>query len=212
VKSLQQIFSHNKTWVQQQLLIDPAYFKRLSKGQNPEFLYIGCSDSRVDPEDLMGLQPGKIFVHRNIANLVVSTDNNLNAVVQYAVEHLKVKRIIVCGHYECGGIRASLQSTDMGQLNSWLQALRDVQRLHYQELKSIRNEKKRTDRLVEMNVIEQCINIIKIDHVQRAWYKTGYPTVHGWIFDIRTGNLIDLKLKMKEVLGNLRSIYDLKPK
>jgi len=198
--------------VQQQLLIDPAYFKRLSKGQNPEFLYIGCSDSRVDPEDLMGLQPGKIFVHRNIANLVVSTDNNLNAVVQYAVEHLKVKRIIVCGHYECGGIRASLQSTDMGQLNSWLQALRDVQRLHYQELKSIRNEKKRTDRLVEMNVIEQCINIIKIDHVQRAWYKTGYPTVHGWIFDIRTGNLIDLKLKMKEVLGNLRSIYDLKPK
>ena len=212
MKSLQQIFSHNKTWVQQQLLIDPAYFKRLSKGQNPEFLYIGCSDSRVDPEDLMGLQPGKIFVHRNIANLVVSTDNNLNAVVQYAVEHLKVKRIIVCGHYECGGIRASLQSTDMGQLNSWLQALRDVQRLHYQELKSIRNEKKRTDRLVEMNVIEQCINIIKIDHVQRAWYKTGYPTVHGWIFDIRTGNLIDLKLKMKEVLGNLRSIYDLKPK
>ena len=212
MKSLQQIFSHNKTWVQQQLLIDPAYFKRLSKGQNPEFLYIGCSDSRVDPEDLMGLQPGKIFVHRNIANLVVSTDNNLNAVVQYAVEHLKVKRIIVCGHYECGGIRASLQSTDMGQINSWLQALRDVQRLHYQELKSIRNEKKRTDRLVEMNVIEQCINIIKIDHVQRAWYKTGYPTVHGWIFDIRTGNLIDLKLKMKEVLGNLRSIYDLKPK
>jgi carbonic anhydrase len=207
----ERIFSNNKKWIAHKLSGDPKYFQKLSKGQNPDLLYIGCSDSRVTVEELMGLEPGEIFVHRNIANLVVSTDNNINAVVQYAVEHLNVKHIIVCGHYECGGIKEALHPTDMGQLNSWLQTLRDVLRLHQQELNAITDPKKRFDRLVELNVTEQCINIIKIDHVQRSWYKTGSPSVHGWVFDVRTGHLIDLKLKMGDVLGDLRSIYDLRP-
>jgi carbonic anhydrase len=205
------IFRNNEEWVAGKLALDPHYFESLAKGQSPEFLYIGCSDSRVTAEDLMGVKPGDVFIHRNIANLVVSTDNNLNAVVQYAVEHLKVKHIIVCGHYECGGVKAALNPSDMGQLNSWLQTLRDVYRLHRIELDAIKNDKSRFDRLVELNVIEQCINIVKIDHVQKAWYKTGLPSVHGWIFDVRSGKLINLELNMKEIFSEVRSIYDLNP-
>lgn len=206
-----QIFENNQKWVAEKLNADPAYFNKLAEGQHPEYLYIGCSDSRVTAEDLMGLQPGQVFIHRNVANLVVATDNNINAVIQFAVEVLKVKHIIVCGHYECGGIKAAMYPSDMGQLNSWLQTLRDVYRLHKQELDEIADEKRKFDRLVELNVQEQCINIIKIDHVQRAWYKTGFPIVHGWVFDVRTGNLKDLKLDMPKVFGDFRSIYDLHP-
>ncbi len=207
---LKKIFLNNQAWVAEKLSVDPQFFKRLSKGQTPNLLYIGCSDSRATAEELMGLKPGEIFVHRNIANLVVSTDNNLNAVVQYAVEQLKIKHIIVCGHYECGGVKAALHPRDMGQLNSWLQTLRDVFRLHQAELNSIKNEQERFDRLVELNVKEQCINIIKIDHVQRSWYKTGFPKIHGWVFDVRTGILKDLNLKLRKVFADIRSIYDLK--
>lgn len=205
------IFANNQQWVAEKLTNDPDYFTNLSKGQHPEFLYIGCSDSRVTAEDLMGVKPGEVFIHRNVANLVVSTDNNLNAVVQYAVEYLKVKHIIVCGHYECGGVKAAMNPSDMGQLNSWLQTLRDVYRLHQGELNAITNVQQRFDRLVELNVMEQCINIIKIDHVQRSWYKTRFPTVHGWVFNVRSGSLMDLGLNMEEVFSNVRSIYDLKP-
>lgn len=207
----EKIFENNKKWVAEKLSVDPDYFKELSKGQHPEFLYIGCSDSRVTAEDLMGVKPGEVFIHRNVANLVVNTDNNINAVVQYAVEFLKVKHIIVCGHYECGGIKAALNPSDMGQLNSWLQTLRDVYRLHRAELDAIKDQQRRFDRLVELNVLEQCLNIIKIDHVQRMWYKTGFPTVHGWVFDVRTGNLKDLNLDMGARFAEIRSIYDLKP-
>jgi carbonic anhydrase len=205
------IFENNKKWIADKLSIDPDYFKKLSTGQHPEFLYIGCSDSRVTAEDLMGLNPGEVFIHRNVANLVVSTDNNLNAVVQYAVEHLKVKHIIVCGHYECGGVKAAMNPSDMGQLNSWLQTLRDVYRFHQEELDQIKDTQKRFDRLVELNVKEQCINIIKIDHVQRAWYKTTYPRIYGWVFDVRSGKIIDLGLDMEKEFSSIRSIYDLKP-
>jgi carbonic anhydrase len=211
MQDFKKLFFNNQKWVAEKLRADPQYFRKLAKGQKPKFLYIGCSDSRVTAEELMGFQPGDIFVHRNIANLVISTDSNLNAVVQYAVEHLKVKHIILCGHYECGGVKAALNPSDMGQLNSWLQTLRDVCRLHQTELNSIHDERKRFDRLVELNVREQCINIIKIDHVQRSWYKTGFPKVHGWIFDVRTGALKDLNLKLKEVFAEIRAIYDLKP-
>lgn len=211
MNKLEQIFRNNKKWIRKKLSFDPKYFEKLSRGQNPRLLYIGCSDSRVTAEELMGLELGELFVHRNIANLVVSTDNNLNAVVQFAVEQLKVKHVIVCGHYECAGVKAALHPTDMGQLNSWLQTLRDVLRLHQSELNKIKDPEKRFDRLVELNVIEQCINIIKIDHMQRAWYKNQTPVVHGWVFDVRTGKLKDLKLKMKEVMHDIRSIYDLKP-
>ena len=207
----EKIFKNNQAWVATKLAIDPDYFTKLSQGQHPEFLYIGCSDSRVTAEDLMGVQPGEVFIHRNIANLVVSTDNNLNAVVQYAVEHLKVKHIIVCGHYECGGVKSALNPSDMGQLNSWLQTLRDVYRFHQKELDAITDRQKKFDRLVELNVKEQCLNIIKIDHVQRSWYKTGFPKVYGWIFDVRTGGIKDLGLFDEEEFSFIRSIYDLKP-
>jgi carbonic anhydrase len=205
------IFANNEKWISEKLSINPDYFSELSKGQSPEFLYIGCSDSRVTAEDLMGVMPGEVFIHRNIANQVIPTDNNVNAVVQYAVEHLKVKHIIVCGHYECGGVKAALHPSDMGQLNSWLQTLRDVRRLHKAELDVITDEHKRFDRLVELNVREQCMNIIKIDHVQKAWYKTGFPKIHGWVFDVRTGKLIDLGLDMEKEFSSIREIYDLKP-
>jgi carbonic anhydrase len=207
----EKIFKNNEKWVAEKLSKDPEYFQKLSMGQHPEYLYIGCSDSRVTAEDLMGVNPGEVFIHRNIANLVVSTDNNLNAVVQYAVEHLKVKHIIVCGHYECGGMKAAMNPSDMGQLNSWLQTLRDVYRFHRKELDCIKDMQKRFDRLVELNVLEQCLNIIKIDHVQRAWYKTGFPTVQGWVFDVRSGKLKDLGLNLEKEFSTIRSIYDLKP-
>lgn len=205
------IFENNEKWVAEKLQVNPEYFKNLALGQNPEYLYIGCSDSRVTAEDLMGVQPGEVFIHRNIANLVVGTDSNINTVVQYAVEFLKVKHIIVCGHYECGGVKAAMNPSDMGQLNSWLQTLRDVYRFHREELDAITETQKRFDRLVELNVLEQCLNIIKIDHVQKAWYNTGYPRVYGWVFDVRTGKLIDLGLNLEQEFESIRSIYDLKP-
>jgi len=209
--NFEQIFQNNEKWVAEKLSLDPNYFKELSKGQSPEYLYIGCSDSRVTAEDLMGVQPGEVFIHRNVANQVIPTDNNINAVIQYAVEHLKVKHIIICGHYECGGVKAALHPSDMGQLNSWLQTLRDVRRLHKAELENISDEHQLFDRLVELNVREQCMNVIKIDHVQRSWYKTGFPQIHGWVFDVRTGKLIDLGLKMEHEFMEIREIYDLKP-
>lgn len=209
--NLEQIFQNNEKWIVEKLALNPDYFKDLAKGQSPEYLYIGCSDSRVTAEDLMGLNPGEVFIHRNIANQVVPTDNNINAVIQYAVEHLKVKHIIICGHYECGGVKAALHPSDMGQLNSWLQTLRDVRRLHKTELESIKNEQQLFDRLVELNVREQCMNVIKIDHVQRSWYKTGFPQIHGWVFNVRNGKLIDLGLKMEKEFMEIREIYDLKP-
>lgn len=208
---LQRLYENNARWITEKLAQDPEYFTKLSQGQHPELLYIGCSDSRVTAEDMMGVEPGEVFIHRNIANLVVCTDTNLNAVVQFAVEILKVKHIIICGHYECGGVKAALNPSDMGQLNSWLQTLRDVYRLHREELDTLPKGQTRFDRLVELNVLEQCINIIKFDHVQRAWYKTGYPHIHGWVFDVRSGKIINLGLNMERIFSEIRAIYDLKP-
>lgn len=209
--NLKDIFQNNEKWIAQKLAVEADYFKNLAKGQSPEYLYIGCSDSRVTAEDLMGVNPGEVFIHRNIANQIIPTDNNVNSVVQYAVEHLKVKYIIVCGHYECGGVKAALHPSDLGQLNSWLQTLRDVRRLHRSELESIEDEHQRFDRLVELNVLEQCMNIIKIDHVQKSWYKTGFPKIYGWVFNVRNGKLIDLGLDMEKEFLPIREIYDLKP-
>jgi len=205
------IFENNEAWIQEKLNLTPDYFKQLASGQQPEYLYIGCSDSRVTAEELMGAQPGEVFIHRNIANQIIPTDSNVNAVVQYAVEHLKVKHIIVCGHYECGGVKAALNPSDMGQLNNWLQTLRDVYRLHRQELDAIIDPQERFNKLVELNVREQCLNLIKLDHVQKSWYKTGYPKVHGWVFDVHSGRILDLGLNMEKEFLAIRSIYDLKP-
>ena len=211
MSDFERIFENNRAWVGRKVAADPGYFTRLARGQEPRLLYIGCSDSRVTPEEIMGVDAGELFVHRNIANLVIGTDVNLNAVVQYAIEHLGVKHIIVCGHYECGGVKAALHPADRGQLNGWLQTLRDAYRLHQEELDAIADRRQRFDRLVEINVLEQCINIIKIDHWQRAWYKTGAPMIHGWVFDIRTGLLKDLALDMGKEIAGIRAIYDLKP-
>ena len=158
---IEQIFKNNKKWVQKKLDLAPDYFNNLSKGQNPEILYIGCSDSRVTAEELMGAAPGEAFVHRNIANMVPNTDLSAMSVIEYAVIHLKVKHIVVCGHYYCGGVKAAMKSEDMGILNPWLRNIRDVYRIHKQELNAIQDESERYNRLVELNVREQCLNVIK---------------------------------------------------
>lgn len=202
------IFENNEVWVSEKIGKDPEYFTKLSQGQHPEILYIGCSDSRVTAEDLMGVQPGEVFIHRNVANMVISIDLNIMSVLNYAVRHLKVNHVVVCGHYECGGVKASLQSKDLGILNPWLRNIRDVYRLHKNELNAITDESKRFDRLVELNVKEQCVNIIKTAAVQEA-YKDRGLTVHGWVFDIRTGKLIDLKIDFQKILGEIIEIYKL---
>jgi len=200
------IFENNEQWIANKLAVSPTYFEDLSKGQQPEYLYIGCSDSRVTAEDLMGVQPGEVFVHRNIANMVISIDLNAMSVLNYAVNHLKVKRIIVCGHYVCGGVKAAMQSADLGILNPWLRNIRDVYRLHKNELNAIEDESKRYDRLVELNVQEQCVNLIKTAAVQRAYQERGL-TVHGWVFDVRTGKLIDLNIDFPAILKGIMEIY-----
>ena len=179
MNKIDKIFENNKAWIVEKLAIDENYFENLSKGQNPEFLYIGCSDSRVTAEDLMGMQPGEVFIHRNIANLVNNVDLNVMSVLNYAVRHLKVKHIVVCGHYNCGGVKAAMQPKDMGILNPWLRNIRDVYRTHKTELNAIHDEEKRYERLVELNVQEQCVNLIKTAAVQEAYKERGI-TVHGW--------------------------------
>ncbi|MFN8284761.1 MAG: carbonic anhydrase [Chitinophagales bacterium] len=206
--NIEQIFANNKKWIEEKLAIDKDYFVNLSKGQSPEFLYIGCSDSRVTAEELMGVQPGEVFVHRNIANLVNNVDLNVMSVLNFAVRHLKVKHIVVCGHYNCGGVKAAMQPADMGILNPWLRNIRDVYRLHKTELNAIQDEEKRYERLVELNVQEQCVNLIKTAAVQQAYKERGL-IVHGWVFDIHTGKLIDLKINFDSILENIMEIYKL---
>lgn len=205
---LEKVFSNNKQWIKDKLNIQDNYFEELGKGQDPDLLYIGCSDSRVTAEDLMGAQPGEVFVHRNIANMVISIDLNVMSVVNYAVNHLKVNHVVVCGHYACGGVKAAMQSADLGILNPWLRNIRDVYRLHHNELNAIENENKRYDRLVELNVKEQCVNLIKTAAVQKAFRERGLQ-VHGWVFDVRTGELIDLKIDFEKYLRDIMEIYHL---
>ncbi|AVR45152.1 carbonic anhydrase [Christiangramia fulva] len=205
---IKKIFEKNRDWVQQKLDLDENYFRNLSKGQNPDILYIGCSDSRVTAEELMGISPGEAFVHRNIANMVPNTDLSAMSVIEYAVEYLKVEHIVVCGHYYCGGVKAAMESTDMGLLNPWLRNIRDVYRFHKDELKDIEDEDARYKRLVELNVQEQCINVIKTAVVQKA-DKERVINVHGWVFDIHSGKLIDLKINFRKLLENVMEIYRL---
>jgi carbonic anhydrase len=205
---IENIFKNNEKWIEEKLALDKEYFKNLSQGQTPEFLYIGCSDSRVTAEDIMGIQPGEAFVHRNIANLVNNVDLSVMSVINYAVRHLKVNHIVVCGHYNCGGVKAAMQPADLGLLNPWLRNIRDVYRLHKDELNKIELEEEKYDRLVELNVQEQCINLIKTAAVQLAYAERGL-IVHGWVFDIRTGKLIDLKIDFPKILENIREIYKL---
>ena len=204
----EKIFQNNEQWIADKLKVDPEYFKKLAQGQSPEFLYIGCSDSRVTAEDLMGANPGEVFIHRNIANMVISIDLNMMSVLNYAVRHLKVKHIIVCGHYECGGVKAAMTPADMGILNPWLRNIRDVYRLHQEELDSISDSSKKYNRLIELNVQEQCVNLIKTAAVQEAYKERGL-TVQGWVFDIHSGKIIDLKIDFPKILQGIMKIYDL---
>jgi carbonic anhydrase len=200
------IFDNNRKWVAEKLGADNEYFDKLARGQNPEILYIGCSDSRATAEELMGARPGEIFVHRNIANMVSNIDLSAMSVIDYAVSQLKVKHVIVCGHYYCGGVKAAMQSSDLGLLNPWLRSIRDVYRIHQKELDAIEDNDLRYKRLVELNVQEQCVNVIKTPDVQKAW-KERRLAVHGWVFDVESGYLIDLKIDFEKILAKIMEIY-----
>jgi carbonic anhydrase len=203
---IQEIFHNNQKWIAEKLKLDNDFFKKLSKGQYPEFLYIGCSDSRVTAEELMGVQPGEVFVYRNIANMIPNTDLSAMSVINYAVNYLKVKHIVVCGHYYCNGVKAAMQSADMGILNPWLRNIRDVYRLHRSELDLISDEEEKYKRLVELNVQEQCVNVIKTSDVQKA-FKERNLTVLGWVFDVHSGKLIDLQIDFNKILKDIMEIY-----
>jgi carbonic anhydrase len=205
----EQIFEKNRRWVADMQSKEADFFENLARDQTPDYLYIGCSDSRVPANEIMGLEPGEVFVHRNIANLVNNTDLNVLSVINYAIVHLHVKHIIVCGHYNCGGVKAAMTPKDMGILNPWLRNIRDVYRMHHAELDAIADSELRYNRLVELNVLEQATNVIKTANVQKSYVANGYPVVHGWVFDLHTGILKDLNLEFKTILNDIRSIYDL---
>jgi len=199
-----ELLRNNRAFVQQQLQLDPHYFERLAEGQHPEFLWIGCSDSRVPPNRITGSDAGDLFVHRNIANLVVQTDMNLLSVLQYAVEVLEVKHVIVCGHYGCGGVQAAMGHGRHGLIDNWLRSVKDTQQYYWRQLEPL-DEAARFDRMVELNVIEQVYNLGKTHIVQDAWARHGRPAIHGWVYELATGlihaqtSLIDSDEKMAEV-------------
>lgn len=205
----EELFENNRRWIEQKTATNKDFFLELAKDQNPDYLYIGCSDSRVTAEEVMGLGPGEVFVHRNVGNLVNNVDLNVMSVINYAIRHLSVKHIIVCGHYECGGVKAAMVSKDLGLLNPWLRNIRDVYRLHKAELNAIADERQRYDRLVELNVQEQCTNIIKTAALQLTYAAEGYPAVHGWVFDIKSGRIIDLHIDHERILRDIKDIYNL---
>ena len=182
------LLENNKAWANLRVKEDPEFFHRLEGLQKPEFLWIGCSDSRVPANQITDTQPGEIFVHRNIANVVVHTDVNLSAVLDYAVNILKVKHVIVCGHYGCGGVKAAMTRTDYKPiLNKWLRNIKDVYRIYQEELDAIADEDARADRLVELNVREQVMNLAKMSTIQRAWNNDGRPHLHGWAYGLKNG-------------------------
>lgn len=188
MQSYEKLLLENKAWAAEKLGEDPGYFERLAHVQNPEFLWIGCSDSRVPANEITGTQPGEIFVHRNVANMVFNTDVNLLSVLDYAVNHLKVRHVIVCGHYGCGGIKAATTNHDFKLvLNMWLRGIKDVYRLHRDELDGIKDEGEKCNRLVELNVQEQVQNLAKTSIIQRAWQREQRPHLHGWVYGLKDG-------------------------
>ena len=194
MKEYKKLLLSNKAWASERLELDPSYFDNLSKTQTPLFLWIGCADSRVPAEEITLADPGDIFVHRNVANMVVHTDINLLSVLQYAVEVLEVRHIIVCGHYNCGGVKAAMTNSDYGLINKWLRNIKEVYEKHYEDLHDITDETARFNKLVELNVAEQIQNLAKTSIVQKAWKKRQFPHLHGWVFDIHKGEI-------KEVLN-----------
>jgi len=197
MKTYEKLLVENKAWAKEKIKDDPAYFNRLAHLQTPEFLWIGCSDSRVPANEITNTQPGEIFVHRNVANMVVHTDVNLLSVLDYAVSYLKVKHVIVCGHYGCGGIKAAMTNHDYKQvLNMWLRNIKDVYRLHKKELDNFTDEENKFDRLVELNVREQVMHLAKTSIIQRAWKNEQRPDLHGWVYGLKDG-IINPVFEMK---------------
>ncbi|MBI2284373.1 MAG: carbonic anhydrase [Bacteroidetes bacterium] len=211
MKAYEKLLLENKAWAKEKVEDDPGYFNRLSEIQKPEFLWIGCSDSRVPANEITNTQPGEIFVHRNVANLVIHTDVNLLSVLEYAVVHLKVKHVIVCGHYGCGGVKAAMTNHDFKQvLNMWLRNIKDVYRLHTDELNHIENEDQRFDRLVELNVIEQVQHLAKTSIIQKAWQNEQRPDLHGWVYGLKNGVINPVfELKAQSPIDRLYQYDDL---
>ena len=207
-KSYARLIENNKTWVAEQLQLDPNFFENLSKGQMPEYLWIGCSDSRVPAESITGTDPGEMFVHRNIANMVVHSDMNMLSVLSYAVEVLKVKHIIVCGHYGCGGVMAAMKNQQFGLIDNWLRHIKDVYRYHHVELDAIEDENERARRFVEVNVQEQVHDLGKTSIVQNAWRRNQPLHIHGWVYDINDGLINDLKVTFT-CTKDLHKVYHL---
>lgn len=199
MSDLKNLLDNNKLWAQRTADRDNEFFAQLSKQQSPEYLWIGCSDSRVPANQIIDLAPGEVFVHRNIANVVVHTDLNCLSVMQYAVEVLEVKHIIVCGHYGCGGVKAALENKDHGLIDNWLRHIRDVHRYYRTEIDGIADEQQKLDRLCEKNVVEQVLNVCSTTVVQNAWRNGKTLTVHGWVYSIKDGLLSDLDVSMESI-------------
>lgn len=206
-KSYERLFVNNEKWIADRTKEDPEYFQKLAKGQTPQYLFIGCSDSRVPANEITGTDAGEMFVHRNIANMVVNTDVNMLSVVQYSVEVLNVKHIIVCGHYGCGGIREAMHNRSNGLIDKWLRNIKDVIRLHKDELDHIHDEDQRYRRLVELNVNEQVVNLMKTSFIQKNIAQYGFPEIHGWVYDISNGKIIDLKVDIEKEFPGYKDVY-----
>ena len=197
MKPYESLLDDNKHWAARKLAEDPRFFERLLHVQTPQFLWIGCSDSRVPPDQITQTEPGEIFIHRNVANLVVNTDVNLMSVLDFAVDHLKIKHVVVCGHYGCGGIKAAMSNIDLNQvLNMWLRNIKDIYRIHRKEIEAIADEDKRVNKMVELNVKEQVFNLAKTAIIQKSWNSEQRPDLHGWVYDLRDG-IINPILEMK---------------
>jgi carbonic anhydrase len=196
MRELQRLFDNNKQWAESRTQQDPGFFKRLSAQQTPSYLWIGCSDSRIPANQVIGLEPGEVFVHRNVANMVVNTDFNCLSVIQFAVEVLNVKHIIVCGHYGCSGVKAAMEKSQLGLVDNWLRNIRDIYAHHRDELDAIKDSQKRYQRLVELNVVRQTLNICHTTIIQNAWARDQKLSIHGWAYNLEDGLLRDLKCQV----------------
>jgi carbonic anhydrase len=204
----QKILQNNRDWVEGKLKSDPDFFKKLSEGQTPPLLWIGCADSRVPANEITGTQPGEVFVHRNIANMVIHSDMNMLSVLDYAVNVLKVKHVIVCGHYGCGGVKAAMGNANIGLIDNWIRHIKDVYRFHYRELDAIEDEEAKFDRFVELNVVEQVMDLAKTSIVQNAWSRNQQLWIHGWVYSIKNGLVKDLGVNFGDNT-DLPNVYQL---
>jgi carbonic anhydrase len=202
------LIENNREWVAKKTAQDPDFFNRLSKGQQPPLLWIGCADSRVPANEIIGADPGEVFVHRNIANMVVHTDMNMLSVLDYAVNVLKVKHVIVCGHYGCGGVAAAMTNKHIGLIDNWIRHIKDVYRFHSEELNAIEDEGTRLNRFIELNVFEQVLDLAKTSIIQTAWERGQEVHLHGWVYDIKDGLVKDLEVTIKNN-EKLTEVYQL---